>query len=254
MVDKKLNYAEYQAHEKNLHIGKRYLNLFHQLHVIKAGLTALNKDFISLPDEVIEVLPELAGGAKFHQHIKNLKEGVTPIDKISPDLLPFGKEVFEDKSLYKQYTGFDYDERIVVKSSSDDLSTTFQPKVEMSSSSDNNSIFNLLRKFQATPQFLQQFKSDETVIELGGDWKVGIKNLIQSSDESDKNILSSNFENLCVFDEALGVWQECSAFITNPKSKSKEEIRANLDKYKKYLSMFGQSGVDLYNKIEETLK
>ena len=101
-----INYADFQAREKSIAIGKRYLNLFHQLHVIKAGLEALNKDFISLPDNVLEILPELSGGAKFFQHIKNLKDGSTPMNKIDADLLPFGKDVFENEDLFHKYTDY----------------------------------------------------------------------------------------------------------------------------------------------------
>ena len=63
-------------------------------------------------------------------------------------------------------------------------------------------------------------------------------------------ILQKNFENLCTFDTALNIWQECSSLVKNPKSKSKEEINANIDNYKKYLSMFGKGGQELFEKIQ----
>ena len=85
-------------------------------------------------------------------------------------------------------------------------------------------------------QDLEKFKSNDTVKDFGPNWKVEIKNLITNDNTvSDKYQLNKNFENLCVFDSALNVWQECSLLIKNPKQKSKEEIAANIENYEKYL-------------------
>ena len=256
MTDNKkdLNFAEFQAHERAIAIGKRYLNIFHQLHVIKAGIEALNKDFVSLPDDVLKVLPELSGGSKFYQHIKNLKEGVTPMDKIDADLLPFGKDVFDNQELFLEYT--DFSRPTVSKPLEDDtavVETKSEPKVEVPSSvsDDIKVLFDLIRDFKATPQDLEKFKSSDAVKDFGPNWKVEIKNLITNDTTvNDKYTLQKNFENLCTFDTALNVWQECSSLIKNPKSKSKEEINTNIDNYKKYLSMFGKGGQELFEKIQ----
>ena len=244
-----INYADFQAREKSIAIGKRYLNLFHQLHVIKAGLEALNKDFISLPDNVLEILPELSGGAKFFQHIKNLKDGSTPMNKIDADLLPFGKDVFENEDLFHKYTDY------VHKSNVESVpSTPSSSSVNIMTNdivdNDNKVIFDLLRSFQATPQYLENFQSEEAVKDLGPNWKVEIGKIIDRSSEKDKSLLKKNFENLCVFSIALNIWQECLALLKNPRSKSKQEIKSNLEKYNKYLSMFGEKGKELYGKVE----
>lgn len=263
--DKDINFAEFQARERALATGKKYLNIFHQLHVIKAGIETLNRDFLSLPDDVLEILPELAGGAKFYQHIKNLKDGTTPINKIEADLLPFGGEVFETPELFHSYTDYnsqgytpsknqEYAPQVRVRPSPQPQSQSIksEPTIPMQSSieEDEARLFNLLRTFEATPKFLDSFKSDETVKDLGPDWKNSIKNLLDLTQEQDKDILRKNFENLCVFDTALNVWQECLSLLKNPKQKSKDEIKSNLDNYKKYLNMFGAGGQDLYKKVE----
>ena len=122
----------------------------------------MNKDFVSLPDDVLKVLPELSGGSKFYQHIKNLKEGVTPMDKIDADLLPFGKDVFDDPELFLEYTDFS---RPTVSRPQDDpipeAEAKSEPKVEVASSAsdDANVVFDLIRNFKATPQDLEKFKS-----------------------------------------------------------------------------------------------
>ena len=255
MVDKKdLNFAEYQAHERALVIGKRYLNIFHQLHVIRAGIEALNKDFVSLPDDVLNILPELSGGSKFYQHIKNLKEGVTPMNKIDADLLPFGKNVFETPELFEEYTDFSKPTTLKPQDNVDVVTDVkSEPVVEVASSisDDVNKMFDLIRNFKATPQDLEKFKSNDVVKDFGPNWKVEIKNLITNDNTiKDKYNLSKNFENLCIFDSALNIWQECSAFVKNPKQRSKEEIKANMDNYKKYLGMFGKGGQDLLEKVQ----
>ena len=267
MTDNKkdLNFAEYQARERALVIGKRYLNIFHQLHVIKAGIEALNKDFVSLPEDVLKILPELSGGSKFYQHIKNLKEGVTPMDKIDADLLPFGKDVFETPELFEEYTDFskptvsrplEHSEEPKKSSKKEVKDVKTEPVVDVSSSvsEDINVMFDLIRNFKATPQDLEKFKTNDTVKDFGPNWKVEIKNLITNDTTvQDKYNLNKNFENLCTFDSALNVWQECSSFVKNPKQKSKEEVKANMENYKKYLSMFGKGGQDLLEKVQSLI-
>ena len=262
--NKDLNFSEFQARERALATGKKYLNIFHQLHVIKAGIEVLNRDFLSLSDDVLEILPELAGGAKFYQHIKNLKDGITPINKIDADLLPFGAEVFETSELFHLYTDLDNQSYSSNKRQvppqpqqpivSQPIKT--EPSIPMQSSieEDEARLFELLRSFEATPKFLDAFKSDETIRDLGPDWKNSIKNLLDASQVQDKDLLKKNFENLCVFDIALNIWQECLSLLKNPKQKSKDEIKSNLENYKKYLNMFGAGGQDLYKKVEALIQ
>lgn len=266
MVDNdqnKVSFTEYQARERAIAIGKKYLNLFHQLHVIAAGLAVLNKDFVSLSDDVVAILPELSGGAKFSQHIRNLKDGTTPIDKIDFDLLPFGPEVFEDKKLLEKYVQYDGNlekrgddkkpEAVKVKdvkSETDDKSKAENTSVSSDLANANAKvIFDLLRKFQNNPKELEAFKSKEEVRDFGPEWKSKISDLILKSDVEDKANLKKIFDGLCIFDYALNIWQECVTLVKNPKSKSKDEIAARLPEYNKYLNMFGAAGKSLYEKI-----
>lgn len=262
----KVNFTEFQAKERAIAVGKKYLNLFHQLHVITAGLTVLNKEFIALPDNVVEILPELAGGAKFRQHIQNLKDGITPIDKIDFDLLPFGPEVFEDKKLLEKYVQYDTPRREQVVHKEEQAPTVKKEEevvvkqvvdadVGSDLANDNAKvIFDLLRKFQNNPKELEAFKSKEEVRDFGPEWKSKISDLIMKSDEPDKANLKKVFDGLCVFDYALNVWQEAVGLVKNPKLKSVDEISSKLPEYKKYLGMFGASGKSLYEKIEALTK
>ena len=256
-----INFTEFQAKEKALIIGKRYLNLFHQLHVITAGLEALNKDFVSLSDDIVKILPELAGGAKFRQHIQNLKDGITPMDKIDADLLPFGEEVFEDKELFLKYTQYNRSASVNVQKKQEMPvveERIIEKVVENNSGSfvDDNAkiIFDILRTFQNNPKELEAFKAREEVRDFGPEWKSKISDMIDSSGEIDKANLKKIFDGLCVLDYALNIWQECVALVKNPRTKTKDEILQKLSEYSKYLNMFGGAGKSLYEKVEALTK
>lgn len=256
--NKSATFADFQAREKALFTGRQYLNLFHQLHVIEAGLLTLNKEFIALPDDVVNILPELPGGVKFKQHILNLKNGITPIDKIDPDLLPFGKEVFLDDALYEKYTSFQPlkgNLKQEKKENNIENRAENKPSIQDNLDLDNSkAIFDYIRGFQNTPKHLEEFKKKEEVHDCGPEWKSKISNMIINSNEPDKDNLKRIFEELCVFDYALNIWQECVVIIKNPKLKSKEEISSKLTEYKKYLAMFGNGGNSLYDKVEALTK
>ena len=277
---KNMDFADFQAHERALAIGKRYLNIFHQLHVINAGIEVLNRDFLSLSDDVVKILPELSGGLKFYQHIQNLKNGVTPINKIDVDLLPFGKDVFDSVEKFHEYTdgtGVNSSTNTGAKTSSPILQSTYsetqatqpvtpiypsqsqpaqsqtstEPVIDMSESTDDNEpLFALLRGFKATPADLNAFKQNEVIRDLGPNWKIEINKILTLSRVADRTALKRNFDTLCVFDTALGVWEECVAIVKNPRMKSPSEISANLPNYQKYLAMFGAGGKDLLAKVK----
>lgn len=284
---KDINFADFQAHERAVAIGKRYLNIFHQLHVINAGIEVLNRDFLSLPDDVIKILPELSGGLKFYQHIKNLKNGITPINKIEVDLLPFGKNVFDSEEKFHEYTdgagGLSGNDFVTNASSASGASYGSQPQsvpnaqprpilqsatstpskpdvlyapagISTSTQDDNEALFALLRGFKANPKNLTDFKQSEVIRDLGPNWKIEINKILTLAQIQDKVILKRNFDTLCIFDTALGVWEECVAMVKNPRMKSPSEISANMENYKKYLAMFGNGGRDLLKKVQSLAK
>ncbi len=249
-MENKQNFNEFHAYEKARAIARRYINIFHQLHVLNAGLEVLNKDFLTISDDVIEILPTLSGGTKFYQHIQNLKSGVTAINKIALAVLPFGEEVFEDESLFLKYVDTSEEDRVKVSKAAalkQTKTAANNPKPEVHIYSD---VFKLVREFVANPTSLEAFKTSEEIRELGPDWKNVINSLINSSNEPDKEVLKKNFEGLLVFDKALNIWHECVEIIKNPRQRTKDDLRSNLAIYKSYLSMFGNGGADLYAKIE----
>lgn len=254
---KDISFADYQARERFISISRRYINIFHQLHVIEAGIAELNKDFMAMPAEAIELLPELSGGAKLRQHILNLKNGATPMDKIDPDLLPFGAEVFEDKARYEAYTGRKAEAPAAsgpaAKPASAAAPAASSPKSTLPGNLESDNarvIFDLLRTYQNTPAELEKFKAREEVKDFGPEWKARISDMIDASDAPDKDGLRKIFDGLVTFDYALLIWHDCAAMVKNPKGVIRDELKAKLAEYKKYLSMFGQGGADMYARVE----
>ncbi len=269
-----VDFVKKQQHEKALVIGRRYLNIFHQLHFIEAGMEVLNKDFLTIPDVVVDVLPEIAGGVKFKQHIQNLKDGKTPIDKIDASVLPFGELVFDSPEIANEYTNFDKQKQynnskyikprtlasyfgndfveVEIKNTNtlNEVKSVKGENVEVKESADYESLFKLLKGFKATPDALESFKMSEEVRDLGPDWKNEINNILATSNIKDIEILKKNFGVLCTFDTALNYWKEANLIIKDSNFKSKGEIEENIDTYQKYLSMFGAKGKDLFSKIK----
>ncbi len=268
-----VDFVRKQQHEKALIIGRRYLNIFHQLHFIDAGIEVLNKDFLTVPDVVIDILPEIAGGMKFKQHIQNLKEGKTPIDKIDASVLPFGELVFDDPEIANKYTNFDKQKQynnskyikqktlgsyfgndfVEVEIKNNDVKKSEDEKeikIDVKGSEDYENLFKLLRNFKPTTDNLESFKLSEDVRDLGPDWKNEINNILENVNVKDVEDLKKNFSVLCTFDTAINYWKEANLIIKDSNFKDKNEIEKNIDTYQKYLSMFGSKGKDLFSKIK----
>ena len=245
---KELDFAAQQKREDALKIGRKYLNIFHQLHFINAGMEILNNDFLTMSDDVIELLPELAGGMKLAQHIKNLKTGKTPINKIDADVLPFGELVFDDHEKFLEYTSYN---KIAAMKNVESENNAETSSIQTEINNEYKQLYELLRAFKNTPALLENFKSSEVIRDLGPDWKNEVKNILKNSKEKDASNMRKTFDGLCVFDIALNYWQECVAIVKNPKSKPTSEIKDKLSDYKKYLAMFGAGGKDLYEKVKQ---
>ena len=79
--------------------AQKLLNLYRQEHVIIGGWTAINPIFVdeATPD-VIKELREMPTGKMLIKHIENLRNGVTPMDSIEPELMPYGGQM-QDASM-----------------------------------------------------------------------------------------------------------------------------------------------------------
>ncbi|MDR1009392.1 MAG: hypothetical protein LBL52_04040 [Rickettsiales bacterium] len=236
-----LSFADYQIREKNRIIAKTYLNIFRQLHVIDAGLPTLNSEFVTLPNEVIDLLPEVSGGQKLWQHIKNLKDGSTPMDKIDAMLLPFGGEVFTDKKKLALYTEYTH------AADKAETAPAFIVSAPDSAKGDKD-VLDALRSYKNTPEGLEAFK--QKMSKFGANWRQGIDDVLAVSTAKDKDELVKTFDGLKTFDTALSLWQEAASVVKTPTAPGLAKAGANMVEYEKYLPMFGPAGTELLNKLK----
>ena len=76
---------------ETLTIAQRLINLYRQQHVIIGGWKAVNPIFLQeANEEVLSLLEELPTGSLLVKHIRNLQKGITKIDSIAHELLPYG--------------------------------------------------------------------------------------------------------------------------------------------------------------------
>lgn len=249
MAEKQENYLDFQARERAKAVARRYINIFHQLHVIDAPLATLNAEFAALPRDVVMLLPEMMGGVKLHQHIQNLKTGQTPMDKVDPDLLPFGREVFDDVKLYTQYTSYDKASYVPAPPSVADGPGARKAK----DGGGEAQIWSMLRSYTNTPESLEAFKKLPAVASLGPKWRDELKSRIATSNQPDWEHLAQAFDNLVQFDDAVEAWGAVSMFVRNPSPEARTKIAPKVDTYKKNLDMFGDAGEALAAKLDEAI-
>jgi len=248
MAENNRNYLDFQARERAKVAARRAINIFRQLHAIEAPLKEMNEKFLSLDSDAVALLPEMPGGVKLYSHIQNLAAGLTPLDKIDPDLLPFGEAVFEDKKLYRDYT--DYDKETYVPA---------PPKVEFRHASDAPSpaadpmaaMWGALRAFDGSSEKLEAFKELPAVKSFGDNWRLEIAERIPMSALPDWERLGKLFEEMATLDDALGAWKAVSQFVKNPSPAARKAIAPMLSEYRARLALFGTAGETLKQRLDE---
>ena len=242
------NYLDFQAREKAKGGARRAINIFRQLHVIEAPLKELNERFLSLDSDAVALLPSMPGGAQLYSHIQNLANGLTPLDKIDPDLLPFGAEVFEDKKLYMQFTDFDKESYVPTPPP-----VNFKHVAETKAAAVDpmEQVWVALRGFDGSAEKLEAFKALAVVRSFGDNWRVEIAERIPMSALADWEHLGKLFEELVTLDDALIAWTAVSQFVKNPSPAARTAITPMLAEYKARIALFGQAGETLKAKLEE---
>ena len=242
------NYLDFQAREKAKGLARRAINIFRQLHVIDAPLKELNEKFLSLDSDTVALLPEMPGGVKLYSHIQNLIGGLTPMNKIDPDLLPFGKEVFEDKKLYAEFTDFDKDSyvpappKVALKHAVGAKATPADPM---------EPVWVALKNFNGEAEKLEAFKALPAVKAFGENWRLEIAERIPMSALPDWERLSKLFEEMVTLDDGLVAWKAISTFLKNPSSAARKAIAPMLAEYKARLALFGSAGETLKARLDE---
>ena len=130
-------------------IAQKLLNLYRQAHVINGGCVAVNRVFVDeATDEVLKEMNDLPTGKMLVAHIRNLRDGKTPMNSIARELLPYG--------------GMMADAAVIMDISSKDMDT----------------LISAIQEFQPNQDELTKFMEMPVVRKLGSDWAVIIRNAL----------------------------------------------------------------------------
>ena len=198
-------------------IAQRLLNLYRQEHVIEGGWAAVNPIFIaeSDDDQVIAELENLPTGKRLVAHIKNLRDGKTPMDSIDKDLLPYGGMM----------SG---------------------PEVNISlSDKEISELKTALAKFQPNHEDLVAFRRMPLVQKLGNDWLQYIKVAVAS----DSGLLAQ-WHVLEQTYKAYRTWDSAKELLSETLTeRNRAQIQADMPEYETFLPMFGDQGKEMLSRL-----
>ena len=202
-----------QAHT----IAQRLLNLYRQAHVIDGGWAAVNKVFIaeSNDPQVIAELENMPTGKKLVAHINNLRNGITPMDSINKDLLPYG--------------GLMTGQTTNVSLTDDEI----------------NQLKQALADFQPTIEGLNTIKQLPFVQKFGNDWIEDIRSAIAFD-----HVLVSKWNTVIQTDKAYRLWDSAKELLSETLTeRHRARIQADMPEFETYLPMFGDAGNEMLAKL-----
>ena len=199
-------------------IAQKLLNLYRQAHVIDGGWGAVNRVLIDeATDEVMKEISDLPTGKMLVQHIKNLRDGKTPMDTIARELLPYG--------------GMMGDPQIATDLSHDDL----------------ENLISAIDNFEPGQDSLQEFMQMPFVRKFGSEWDVAIKNILKANPEALKK-----FDTIVRTSKAYRIWDSANEIISKPiNERIRAQLQVDMPDYDTYLPMFGEEGEDLLRKLHK---
>ena len=197
-------------------IAQRLLNLYRQEHVIVGGWAAVNRVFISeASDEILRELEDLPTGKMLVTHIKNLRDGTTPLDSIEHDLLPYGGMMSET------------------------------PATTDMSSSDLQQLIAAVDSFNPSLEGVNQFMGTSVIKKFGDDWVLMSQKALSNNPE-----VLRKFDDVVRVSKAYKLWNTANEILAQPVT---DRIRANLQvdmpEYETYLPMFGNDGKELLRRL-----
>lgn len=201
-------------------IAQKLVNLYRQEHVIQGGWAALNPIFVAeaTPD-VIREMRNIPTSKYLIKHIENLRNGTTPMDSIEPDLLPYGGQM------------------------SDDGTTVPLTDAEW------QELESALNSFTPTQDGLNLVESLSVVKRLGDEWYGAIKSALSIRPD-----LFAKWELVGQTQRAYYLWNIASDIIQRPiTERIRAQVQAEIPEYETYLPMFGDAGIDLLNKLRNSL-
>ena len=202
---------------ETLTIAQRLINLYRQQHVIIGGWKAVNPIFLQeANEEVLSLLEELPTGSLLVKHIRNLQKGITKIDSIAHELLPYGGAM-EKKT-----------------------------KTSILSNKELEELYDALSEFTPDEEGLSLIKNLSSVKSFGKYWREEIKNSL--SDSEFINI----WNNVLKTDKAYTLWDNAREILSqedNINEINKAKIQAELPEFETYLPLFGEDGIKLIEKL-----
>ena len=197
-------------------IAQKLLNLYRQAHVINGGWAAVNRVFIDeATDEVLREMEDLPTGKMLVAHIRNLRDGKTPMDSIARELLPYG--------------GMMADAAVIMDISSKDLDT----------------LISAIQEFKPNQDELDKFMKMPIVRKLGSDWAAIIKNAL-----TDHPDILEKFDLIVRTWRAYDLWNEANEIIAKPMNERRRaQLQVDMPEYETYLPMFGEEGKKLLRQL-----
>ncbi len=198
-------------------IAQKLLNLYRQAHVINGGWVAVNRVFVDeATDEVLKEMNDLPTGKMLVAHIRNLRDGKTPMNSIARELLPYG--------------GMMADAAVIMDISSKDMDT----------------LISAIQEFQPNQDELTKFMEMPVVRKLGSDWAVIIRNAL-TNDHPD---ITEKFDLIVRTWRAYDLWNDANEIIAKPMNeRTRAQLQVDMPEYETYLPMFGEEGKKLLRQL-----
>ncbi len=196
--------------------AQKLLNLYRQAHVIVGGWSAVNQVFVNeANDEILRELQDLPTGKMLVQHIKNLRDGVTSMDSIAQELLPYGGMMAESTVV-----------------------TNIVPE-------ELQQVISAVDSFNPTPEGMDEFMNNPIIKKFGTDWVTMSRNVLANNHEELKK-----FDDIVRVSKAYQIWNIANEILAQPVT---DRVRANLQvdmpEYETYLPMFGNEGKELLHRL-----
>jgi hypothetical protein len=201
---------------KNRATAQRMLNLYRQQHVIIGGWAAVNQVFVDeATDAVLQELMEMPTGKNLVRHIENLRQGITPMDTIDRELLPYGGTMSDARA---------------------SINLTEQQWTELEQAINN---------FVPNQDGLDEFIATDIVRKFGEEWQVAISSLLQT-----KPHLRDNWATINHTFNAYRLWNSANMVISTPLTeRTRAQVQSDMPEYETYLPMFGDAGAELLSKL-----
>lgn len=201
---------------KASNIAQKLLNLYRQQHVIFGGWAAVNAVFVdeATPD-VMDALRALPTGKNLAEHIENLRAGITPMDSIERDLMPYGGLMGES------------------------VATTPLTIAQW------RELENAINEFTPDQDGLNRLSETPVIKKFGEEWLVGIRAALQKKPD-----LLEKWGVVTKTWRAYNLWNTANDLLKQPLSeRSRAQLQADMPEYETYLPMFGPAGDELLAKL-----